>query len=66
MIMTHGGHGPHDDTTLEGLWANLSGRRLLLEPEGFRPLQSYTDEEEFLSQLSVRARIIPPAWTGKP
>ncbi len=58
MIMTHGGHGPHDDTTLEGLWANLSGRRLSLSLKDSGHY-SYTDEEEFLSQL-VRARIIPP------
>ena len=59
MIMTHAGHGPRDDVTLEALWANLTGwRRLLtLTNSGH---YSYTDDEEFLTQL-VRAGIVPPA-----
>jgi dienelactone hydrolase len=57
MIMTHDGHGLRDDVTLEGFWANLTGWRLLLTltQSGH---YSYTDDEEFLSQL-VRAGIIP-------
>jgi hypothetical protein len=57
MIMTHAGHGPRDDVTLEALWANLTGwRRLLtLTNSGH---YSYTDDEEFLTQL-VRAGIVP-------
>jgi pimeloyl-ACP methyl ester carboxylesterase len=57
MIMTHAGHGPRDDGTLKGFWPNLSGWRLLLmlTHSGH---YSYTDDEEFLSQL-VRAGIIP-------
>jgi hypothetical protein len=59
MIMTHDGHGPHDDTTLEGFWAHLSGWRLFLSLKDSGHY-SYTDEEEFLSQL-VAAGIIPPS-----
>jgi len=57
--MTHAGHGPRDDVTLEALWANLTGwRRLLtLTNSGH---YSYTDDEKFLTQL-VRAGIVPPA-----
>jgi len=57
MIMTHAGHGPHDDATLDGFWANLSGWRLILTLTDSGHY-SYTDDEEFLSQL-VKARIIP-------
>ena len=59
MIMTHAGHGPRDDVTLEGLWANLTGWRLLLTLS-HSGHYSYTDDEEFLSQL-VQAGMVPPS-----
>jgi hypothetical protein len=59
MMMTHAGHGPHDDATLKGFWANLSGWRLILSLTDSGHY-SYTDDEEFLSQL-VKAGIIPPS-----
>jgi hypothetical protein len=58
MIMTHAGHGPRDDVTLAGFWANLNGWRLFLTLTDSGHY-SYTDDEEFLSQLG-QARIIPP------
>jgi predicted dienelactone hydrolase len=63
MIMTHAGHGPRDDATLQAFWANLSGwRRLLtLDDSGH---YSYTDDEEFLSQLAA-SKIIPPALASQ-
>src|SRR5260370_11181448 len=63
MVMTHAGPGLHDDATLDGFWANLSGWRLFLTltESGH---YSYTDDEEFLSQL-VRARIIPPSLASQ-
>lgn len=63
MIMTHAGHGPRDDDTLKGFWANLTGWRLLitLTHSGH---YSYTDDEELLSQL-VQAGIIPPSLASQ-
>jgi hypothetical protein len=63
MIMTHAGHGPRDDVTLEGFWATLKGWRLLLTltQSGH---YSFTDDEEFLSQL-VQAGIIPPSLASQ-
>jgi Platelet-activating factor acetylhydrolase, isoform II len=63
MIMTHAGHDPRDDVTLEGFWANLKGWRLLLTLTDSGHY-SYTDDEEFLSQL-VQARIIPPTLASQ-
>jgi hypothetical protein len=57
MVMTHAGHGLHDDATLDGFWTNLRGWRLILTLNDSGHY-SYTDDEQFLSQL-VRARIIP-------
>lgn len=59
MIMTHAGHGTRDDATLDGFWRNLSGWRLLLALTGSGHY-SFTDDEEFLTQLA-RAGIIPRA-----
>ena len=58
MIMTHDGHGPHDDPTLQEFLAGLTGwqRCLTMTDSGH---YTYTDDEEFLSQLTD-ARIIPP------
>jgi len=63
MIMTHAGHGPRDDVTIQAFWANLSGwRRLLaLDDSGH---YSYTDDEEFLSQLAS-SKIIPPGLASQ-
>jgi len=63
MIMTHAGHGPRDDVTLEGFWAKLTGWRLLLTLT-HAGHYSYTDDEQFLSQL-VRAGIIPPGLASQ-
>lgn len=58
MIMTHDGHGPHDDPTLQEFLAGLTGWRRCLTMTGSGHY-TYTDDEEFLSQLAD-ARIIPP------
>jgi hypothetical protein len=63
MIMTHTGHGLRDDVTLQGVWANLRGWRLLLTL-AHSGHYSYTDNEELLSQL-VRAGIIPPSLASQ-
>jgi hypothetical protein len=57
MIMTHAGNGPREDPSLREFWSNLGGwRRLLsLADSGH---YSFTDDEEFLSQLTA-AKIIP-------
>jgi platelet-activating factor acetylhydrolase isoform II len=57
MIMTHDGHGPQDDPTLQEFLAGLTGWRRCLTMTGSGHY-SYTDDEEFLSQLTD-ARIIP-------
>jgi dienelactone hydrolase len=58
MIMTHAGNGPREDPSLRGFWANLSGwRRLLTLTDSGH--YTYTDDEEFLSQLAA-AKIISP------
>jgi hypothetical protein len=59
MIMTSDGHGPDDDRTLAGFWPDLTGWRLFLTLKNSRHY-SYTDDEEFLSQL-VTAGIISPS-----
>jgi len=58
MIMTHDRHGPHDDPTLQEFLAGLTGwqRCLTMTDSGH---YTYTDDEEFLSQLAD-ARVIPP------
>jgi hypothetical protein len=57
MIMTHDGHGPQDDATLQEFLAHLTGWRRCLTMTGSGHY-TYTDDEEFLSQLAD-ARIIP-------
>jgi hypothetical protein len=62
MIMTSAGHGPFaipgqfKDPTLAGFWANLTGWRLFLTMPGAQHL-SYTDYEDFLSQLTAAGVI---------
>ncbi|MGH3402211.1 MAG: alpha/beta hydrolase family protein [Streptosporangiaceae bacterium] len=56
MMMASGGHRLDDDNTWAGFWRNLSGWRLLLSLRGSQHY-SYTDDEEFLSQL-ITAGII--------
>ncbi len=58
MIMTSNSVGPHQDFTLRGFWPDLTGWRLFLSLKDSGHY-SYTDNEEFLSQL-VAAGIIPP------
>jgi Platelet-activating factor acetylhydrolase, isoform II len=57
MIMSSAGRGPDDDPTWAGFWPSLPGWRLFLTLEDSEHY-TYTDEEEFLSQL-VTAGIIP-------
>lgn len=58
MIMSSDGHGPFaipgqpEDPTLVGFWANLTGWRLFLTMTSAQHL-SYTDYEDFLSQLTA-------------
>ena len=58
MIMTHDGHGPQDDPTLQEFLAGLTGWRRCLTMTGSGHY-TYTDDEQFLSQLTD-AGIIPP------
>jgi hypothetical protein len=58
MMMSSDHHDLADDPTWGGFWPDLSGWRLLLSLKDSRHY-SYTDEEEFLSQL-VTAGIISP------
>lgn len=59
MMMSSAGHDLSVDPTWAGFWADLSGWRLLLSLKNSGHY-SYTDEEEFLSQL-VTAGIISPS-----
>lgn len=59
MLMSSDGHGLKNDSTWAALWQELSGWRLLLSLTGSAHY-SYTDDEEFLSQL-VNAGIISPS-----
>ena len=62
MIMSSDGHGPFavpgrgEDPTMVGFWANLTGWRLFLTMTGSQHL-SYTDYEDFLSQLAAAGII---------
>ena len=62
IIMSSDGHGPFavpgqgEDPTMVGFWANLTGWRLLLTMAGSQHL-SYTDYEDFLSQLTAAGII---------
>lgn len=59
MMMSSDGHDLRGDSTWASFWPELSGWRLLLSLKNSGHY-SYTDEEEFLSQL-VTARIISPS-----
>jgi predicted dienelactone hydrolase len=61
MIMTHQGHDARTDPSLAGFWSQLRGWRRLLS---LRHAQhySYTDLEQFLSQL-LSAQIVPRQLT---
>ena len=59
MMMGSDSHGPDTDNTWAGFWRNLDGWRLLLSLKD-SPHYSYTDDEEFLSQL-VTTGIISPS-----
>jgi hypothetical protein len=69
MIMSSDGHGPFavpgqgEDPTMVGFWANLTGWRLFLTMTGSQHL-SYTDYEDFLSQLTA-AGIISPSQAAE-
>ena len=62
MIMSSDGRGPFaipgqgEDPTMVGFWANLTGWRLFLTMTGSQHL-SYTDYEDFLSQLTAAGII---------
>jgi hypothetical protein len=62
MIMSSDGHGPFaipgqgEDPTMVGFWAGLTGWRLFLTMTGSQHL-SYTDYENFLSQLTAAGTI---------
>jgi hypothetical protein len=58
MIMSSADRGPDADPTWAGFWPNLAGWRLLLTLRDSEHY-TYTDDEEFLSQL-VAAGIISP------
>ena len=62
MLFTRQGHDARDDPTLAGFWAGLRGWKLFL---ALRHAQhfSFTDFEEFLSQL-LAARIRPDKITA--
>ena len=57
MIMSSHGSGPWNDPSWQGFWPNLRGGRLFLTMRNSQH-DTYTDLEEFLSQL-LAAGIIP-------
>lgn len=57
MIMSSHGFGPRDDPSWAGFWPALRGWRLFLTMTHSQHY-TYTDQEEFLTQL-LAARIIP-------
>jgi predicted dienelactone hydrolase len=59
MLFTRQGHDAQDDPTLAGFWAGLRGWRLFIALRNAQHF-SFTDFEEFLSQLQA-ARIRPGA-----
>jgi hypothetical protein len=63
MMMSSHGFGPTDDPSWSGFWPNLRGWRLFLTLKNSQHY-SYTDLEEFLSQLHA-ARIIPSRLAGR-
>ncbi len=60
MIMSSGGLGPDRDDTWRTFWPELSGWRLFLSLRDSEHY-SYTDDEEFLSQLAAAGIISPRA-----
>jgi Platelet-activating factor acetylhydrolase, isoform II len=63
MIMSSHGFGPRDDPSWRGFWPSLRGWRLFLTMTNAQHY-TYTDLEEFLSQL-LAAEIIPPRLAGR-